>query len=226
MPLMSCPKCGQNVSSLASVCPQCSFPLREQRLKESQMGPQITCRKCDHLISANARVCPHCGVDFPKKTFNLLIAAVPIAAIVLVFAIMKLWPSGEGTAYQVPQQEEQPAESLANPVSLPEASDTVTETTPIIDTIVPTPAVITAPPVMAASPNTPDTTFGSNTRWTADWTNVREGPASNTPSLRVLGPGQRVEVGTFVRGWWEVFIDGELVGYVANSLLLREPPNQ
>ena len=63
MPLMACPQCGQNVSSLASVCPQCSYSLREQRLKEGQIGPQITCRKCGQLISAKANVCPHCGID-------------------------------------------------------------------------------------------------------------------------------------------------------------------
>lgn len=223
MPLMSCPKCGKNVSSLASVCPQCSYPLREQRLKESQMGPQISCRKCDHLISANSRVCPHCGVDFPKRTFNLFIASVPLAAIILVFAIMKLLPSGDNAAEFGTEPTPAADASSDSTPALPESNAVVSAQPSEADSI------LEAPPIVAAPPPTPtivDTTVRATTRWAADWANVRASPTRNAPSVHVLNPGQRIEVGTYTRGWWEVFVDGQLLGYVANSLLLREPPAQ
>jgi hypothetical protein len=40
-----------------------------------------------------------------------------------------------------------------------------------------------------------------------------------------LNPGVRVEVGDYEAGFWEVYLEGRLLGYVANSLLLRERPD-
>ena len=224
MPLMACPQCGQNVSSLASVCPKCSCSLREQRLKEGQLGPQVTCRKCRQLISAKANVCPHCGVDFPKQTFNLVFVAIPVAVVLLVFAVIKLAPAGDSepnlAAAPLPLTEEPPA------ITPPQTE------VDVVDSAEPASAkaVVRAEPIVVETPPTApeprDTTVRSTTRWTATWVNVRRDPTPRAPIEQQLNPGVRVEVGRFESGFWEVFLDGRLLGYVANSLLLREPPER
>ncbi len=222
MPLMACPQCGQNVSSLASVCPKCAYSLREQRLKDGQMGPQITCRKCGQKISAKANVCPHCGVDFPKHTFNLLLVVVPVAAILIVFAIVKMLPAGSGSTDSVGA----PPPLAAEP---PEITPPQTEVV-IVDSAVPSvpDSIDRAEPIVAQipprAPERTDQAVSSTTRWTANWVNVRRDPRPTAPVEQQLNPGVRVDVGRYEAGFWEVFLDGRRLGYVANSLLLREPP--
>lgn len=222
MPLMACPQCGQNVSSLASVCPKCAYSLREQRLKEGQLGPQITCRKCGQQISAKANVCPHCGVDFPKRTFNLLIVVVPLAAILVAFAVIKMLPDGSeprGSAAAPPPLATDPPEITPpqTEVVLEDSSET-----PPLDTVVrAAPIVARTPPTV---PEPAETTIRSTTRWTATWVNVRRDPRVNAPVEQQLDPGVRLEVGSYEFGFWEVFRNGRRLGYIANSLLLREPP--
>ena len=224
MPLMACPQCGQSVSSLASVCPKCSYSLREQRLKEGQKGPQIGCRKCGHKIPAKANVCPHCGVDFPKKTFNLLFAAGPIAAIIIILTIVKLFPGDSGgsgsAAAPLPLATEPP---VITPPQTEVVLDDPLETSSADSIVRAPPIVVETPPTVSARG---DSSVRSTTRWTANWVNVRRDPLPTAPVEQQLNPGVRVEVGAFEAGFWEVYLDGRRLGYVANSLLLRAPPNQ
>jgi RNA polymerase subunit RPABC4/transcription elongation factor Spt4 len=222
MPLMACPQCGQNVSSLASVCPNCSYSLREQRLKEGQLGPQITCRKCGQKISAKANVCPRCGVDFPKRTFNLLLVAVPLGLVVVVFAIVKLLPENVGTSEPTsapPPLAEEPPE-----ITPPQTDIVIEDSTESVTGD----SLVRAEPIVARTPTRDPVSTGaavrSTTRWTANWVNVRRDPSPRAPIEQQLDPGVQVEVGRFQSGFWEVFLDGQRLGYVANSLLLREPP--
>ena len=204
------------------MCPKCSYSLREQRLREGQVGPQINCRKCKQLISAKTNVCPHCGIDFPKRTFNLVFAALPVAAILIVFAVIKMVPARESepdlAAAPPPLTQEPPeitppqTEVGVGDSAAPTAADSFARTEPIV---VETPS---------PQPQSRDTGVRSTTRWTADWVNVRRDPTPGAPIEQQLNPGVRVEVGRFESGFWEVFLDGRRLGYVANSLLLREPP--
>lgn len=223
MPLMSCPQCGKSVSSLASMCPNCSCALREKRLKESQLGPQIKCRKCGHKISAMANVCPHCGVDFPKRSFNLVLAAIPAGAIILIVVLVRLFPSDAA----IPEPTGTPQSSATQPSdSAQQQPDEVVETlgeAPGQDSILRAPPmVVDAPPVTAEA--TGNQAANRTSRWTATWVNVRSEPRRDGPMVQILDPGIRLEVGNFVAGFWEVFLEGRRLGYVANSLLLREPP--
>lgn len=221
MPLMACPQCGQNVSSLASVCPMCSYSLREQRLKDGQLGPQISCRKCGQTISAKANVCPHCGVDFPRRTFNLLLVAIPVGLILIVVVVIKLIPEGSSSSEPIivpPPLAAEPPE-----ITLPQ-TDIVLEDSAALTS---SDSLARAEPIVAQTPVVTiqaDTAVSATTRWTATWVNVRRDPRPNAPVEQQLNPSVRVEVGRFVAGFWEVFLDGRRLGYVANSLLLREPP--
>jgi hypothetical protein len=160
-----------------------------------------------------ANVCPHCGVDFPKRTFNLMLVAVPVGLAVIVFAVVQLLPGGS-----VAIDPNAPPPLAAEPpeVAPPEIEVVLDDT------------VMQAPPIVAETPPTIsrgiDRAVSATTRWTSTWVNVRRDPSARAPVEQQLNPGVRVEVGRYQFGFWEVFLDGVRLGYVANSLLLREPP--
>ena len=226
MPLLSCPQCGQSVSSLASACPKCSYPLREQRLQQRQMGPLITCRKCLQKIPSKSRVCPHCGVDHPRKTFAVWTAAVPIAVLLSVIVLAAVLRGG---AEPVGQPVEPTAEST-EPAVTPDVpadsgptagpSDSAAEVLPEVPTGTPSPVMA---PRRAVVSSEPTTQFA--VRWTSTWANLRSARSPESPVVRILDPGQRVEVGDLRAGWWAVYEAGQLVGYVANSVLQTEAPS-
>ena len=84
-----------------------------------------------------------------------------------------------------------------------------------------TPAAFVSPPAM-----TPRTTGPSTeAKWTSTWVNVREGRGANTRVVRILDPGQRIEVNNLQGRWWVVYRDGKRIGYVANSVVRNESPS-
>jgi hypothetical protein len=83
------------------------------------------------------------------------------------------------------------------------------------------PATVDSPPAVI-----PTTTLSTQTKWTSTWVNVREGRGTNTRVVQVIDPGQRVEVASLQGRWWELYIDGKPIGYVANSVLQDESPTQ
>jgi hypothetical protein len=64
----------------------------------------------------------------------------------------------------------------------------------------------------------------TQTKWTLDWANVRESRALEAPVVGILRPGAPVQVTDRQQGWWALFLDGRVVGYVAGSLLADQPP--
>jgi hypothetical protein len=62
-----------------------------------------------------------------------------------------------------------------------------------------------------------------HTKWTATWVNVRAGRAITTAVLKILQPGQAVEVGDQSDGWWAVQRDGRGLGYISGAVLRDEP---
>jgi SH3-like domain-containing protein len=96
---------------------------------------------------------------------------------------------------------------------------------PLADTLVVPPPVRpdAAMPESAPTPEPRRVTTSMLNRWTLTWTNLREGPGSEYAVVRVLRPGARVQVADVTRGWWAVYRDGALEGYVANSVLGDRP---
>ncbi len=84
------------------------------------------------------------------------------------------------------------------------------------------PATVTAPPIATPKTAGPST----QTKWTTTWVNVREGRGTDTPVVQVIRPGQRVEVDSLQGRWWGLYVDGERIGYVANSVLQNESPER
>ncbi len=56
-------------------------------------------------------------------------------------------------------------------------------------------------------------------RFARTWVNVRGGRGRATPAVRVLNPGDAVQVDSLSRGWYRVLIDGRAAGYVHRSNL-------
>ena len=56
------------------------------------------------------------------------------------------------------------------------------------------------------------------------WVNVRGARGRAAPSVRVLNPGDVVQVDSLSRGWYRVLIDGRAAGYVHRSNLDPVPP--
>ena len=61
-------------------------------------------------------------------------------------------------------------------------------------------------------------------RFARTWVNVRGARARAAPAVRVLNPGDAVQVDSLSGGWYRVLIDGRAAGYVHRSNLDPVPP--
>lgn len=85
---------------------------------------------------------------------------------------------------------------------------------------------------LAASPSdslaltTPQPTPPATTirRYAQTWVNVRDARRRASPSIRVLNPGEAVQVDSLQVGWYRVVVDGKPGGYVHRSNLGTAPP--
>jgi hypothetical protein len=85
----------------------------------------------------------------------------------------------------------------------------------------------TAPVVVVSSPTaTGLSSPGSGEfRYAQTWVNVRAGRSGTAEAVRILDPGEQVEVDSLRLGWYRISIDGRPVGYVDRSLLGPVQPN-
>ena len=75
------------------------------------------------------------------------------------------------------------------------------------------------PPAISSAPVTPAVANALATRVARTWVNVRGRRGRSTPTVRVLDPGDAVQVDSLHRGWYRVLIDGRAAGYVHRSNL-------
>ncbi len=191
---------------MATVCPHCGFGLSAYRKRG-----QIECRKCGYEISAKQADCPHCGTSSPGSRYPTWVGpSLALVAFVLL----------AGAAVWTQLDRFRPSGFVA------EVGDTVAAEIPAGD--------LTAPPAMSPvregrtgpALTQPELNYVTQFRWTSTWVNVRSERSGDTPVVRTLNPGERLQVDSLANGWWRVYIDGQFQGYVANRLLLEEPPFQ
>jgi RNA polymerase subunit RPABC4/transcription elongation factor Spt4 len=224
MTLIACPRCGRKVLSVASVCPNCSFSLTEQRAIDAQRGSGTRCHQCQQALPASTSVCPHCGeARRSNRRGRWLVPGVGLAVVIAValYVLPKIdadQPQQNATSTAVRQL-------AARPDSVPPQPQAT-----VIAEESPATSLDSAP---ARSPTTFQRTrpvsarSGGLTeiRWASDYVNVRELRAVSSDIVRVLSPGERVEVGLSWQGWWAVFVNGQPVGYVDGSYLQDQPPS-
>jgi hypothetical protein len=118
---------------------------------------------------------------------------------------------------------------LGSKAPAPDASSGETPTLAAPPAAVPTDSVVEGhpsdavvpvqPPAISSPTVTPTPPSPLARRFARTWVNVRGGRGRATPSVRVLNPGDVVQVDSLSRGWYRVLIDGRAAGYVHRSNL-------
>lgn len=163
--------------------------------------PLIECPECGQKVASVASACPKCSRNLSLQTpadpkRSHSSWPVPVLVVVVLLLIGALGIRNRGNLRAPP---------------LP------TSTSPQM-----TPQAAASPPAETPQATSPST----QTKWTSTWVNVREGRGTDTPILQVLDPMQPVEVDSLQGRWWALYIDGERIGYVANSVLQNESPGR
>ncbi len=151
-------------------------------------------------------MCPRCSCFFgqrPPPQKSRITWLVPVLVTVLLLVAILGIPERTSIDLGIPNR-------------------TNTESQPLTSNAPPQLTPATVPPT--ATPTTIDPR--TQTKWTSTWVNVREGRGIDTRVVAVIDPAQRVEVDSLQGSWWVVYIDGRPIGYVANSVLQNESPNQ
>jgi hypothetical protein len=185
----------------------------------------MECPQCGRKALSVATRCPHCGVAFPSKPLQgsapgyrldrmrpvlavggvLALGAVLLTVVLPRLASKPAAPAGGASA----------SETTPTHATLPRA---VSADSPVAAD--PSDAVTTVqPPAVPSAPISPTPPSPPAKRFARTWVNVRGGRGRATPTVRVLNPGDAVQVDSLSRGWYRVVIDGRAAGYVHRSNL-------
>lgn len=237
MTYIRCPECGQKALSVATQCPKCGFVLTQNPMQSGGTRGLVECRECQKMIPRGVAECPYCGYTGRSLLW-------PVLAVVVTVVVVG--GAGYGVWWLVSGSEQADAVRPQLPPAFVSASrDTGTTRGPAtrdsvaaadtgraaMDTSAAAPragqpldtARAATPPVTPA-PRPPAPT-SLLVRWTDNWVNLREGPGLGYDVVRIILPGTRIEVGRSQSGWWPVWEQGDVVGYVAGSELARTPPD-
>lgn len=170
------------------------------------------CPQCGQKVAGAAQVCPACSYRLSQHTPEIKGSGASWFA--LVFLGVALVVLGVLLAIQTRSDDGlQPSVSSAPSPASPAAPAAPAPPLPLADSVGPPPA---AEPTTALP--------SSEIKWTSEWANVREGRALTAPILQILTPGQRVEVDSLRARWWLVYLDGQRIGYVHQTVIQDEEP--
>jgi len=190
----------------------------------------LECPKCGQKALSVATQCPRChnpfeGHSAPRRapTPPGLIIGVAVAILIIVGGVARRVEIAAD--YMVPPAKvpvrapRPPAESPAV-TSSPVASHSLRPATADSATRPALPAPITPPPSPPPSNQSPT----GEHRFAKTWVNVRSGPSGNASIVRVLQPGERIQVDSLQEGWYQVLANGRPDGYVDGNLVIRDRP--
>jgi ribosomal protein L37E len=222
MALIKCPQCGQTVLSVASVCPKCSYILLQNPTPQGEDRDFVNCRRCGKVISRAAVHCEYCG--YPQRVRRLMRRGVVAVLALSLIALGGLYARG-----RLFDNDSRPEASPVAPVSVPPVVATVPDPEPAGPASARAEDAMVSPPgvqseLQEPEPTPPPPPARTVTRWTITWTNVREGRGIEYPVIRVLSPGDSVQVAGYALGWWRVYTGGREIGFVATDLLVDRPP--
>ena len=89
----------------------------------------------------------------------------------------------------------------------------------MITFLIPAAVVLPTAPAVSSAPITPTPPSPPTRRYARTWVNVRGERGRAAPAVRILNPGDAVQVDSLSRGWYRVLIDGRAAGYVHRSNL-------
>lgn len=198
-----CPSCGKAALSVATRCPRCGCAFDA---------------RYDRQIDSRPRR--------PKVPAGLLI----VFAVVAVVAANFLWKSGRlprrpvanapppvAAPVKVPEPPRQPAPVASEPVTQPTPGDSDQRVAPA------PPATAPSPPARVVAPSSEPVNLGAGERrFATTWINVRAVRSNQSRVVRVLRPGEAVQVDSLGQGWYRI-VSGE-PGYADRRLLATAPP--
>ena len=206
---------------------------RIQRWRSRRMEPildaitttYMECPQCGRKALSVATRCPHCGVAFPSSPLQRSAPGYRIDRLRPVLAVGGVLVLGAVLlAVMVPRLGSK-ATPPARPASPDEMSPTLTTPPGAVatdstagDAASHSLAPVQLPAVSPASV-TPAAPSLLARRFARTWVNVRGWRSRATPTVRVLNPGDPVQVDSLSRGWYRVLIDGRAAGYVHRSTL-------
>lgn len=202
-----CPNCGQKALTVATRCPGCGAPIEAQFLRHSRTAPKE--KQLPRGLLIGGVVILLLGGNAAWQLIRMRRASAVRPVVSAPASVVQSAP--ESRAEPELPAVESPGAGL--PVSIdspspppapgPDASSTVSRAAAARDTA-------SAPP---------------ENRWYAStWMNVRAGRSGSAPVVRVLRPGEVVQVDSLRQGWFRLVSGPEPLGYVDRRLLDSSPP--
>jgi len=197
MSYIQCPQCGQKALSVASQCPRCQTPLEAPSSpRRRPIPPWVIVGAAAAVLFVVAGISRQLQVTVGNPSVP---TAVPPSAPV---------PAAKPVTVISPPA---PSESLRPAVADSPAT-----------AVTPAPAPPPTPPP-AAPPRHSET---GERRYASTWVNVRAGPSGKAPIVRILQPGESIQVDSLREGWYQVLANGGPGGYVDGGLVGRDRPAQ
>ncbi len=199
------------------------------------------CPNCGHKALTVATRCPHCGVPFDAHFYQrartvskvrrvppLLLAAGVVVTLIVANAVRhQLTTGSRPTPAVTPAAPTEPAPRVAQPAARVDSAVSMAESLPRAAAPAPAATVAPAPAIEDPAPAARSVTEageapeqrGAGLRRASTWINVRAGRGNSAPVLRILRPGEVVEVDSLLRGWYRVVSGAAPPGYVDYRLL-------
>ncbi len=196
-----CGNCGQRALTVATRCPHCSHPFEAHFYQRTATAPRS------------------------RRVPVGLIAAALVITVVVANALRRHLTSGRPVTTAgpvVPAPPPRPRVDL--PVLVAEsiaAAPAATLTAPSDST---PPAQVVADSAAARADGV--TSPPGSRRYASTWMHVRAGRSGTAPVVRVLRPGEAVQVDSLRRGWYRLVAGEEPLGYVDGGLLDSVPPDE
>ena len=164
-------------------------------------GTDRQCTECGKRALSIATRCPGCGrelpapagpEDGPRLDLRLFLSPGAMAAVVAVAAVAAVGLGGGG----------QPGDQETSSLSTVSAADSIAAYSEGAYAAVPAESV-------------------GELLIARDWTNVRRARSTRADLEAVLTPGDSVVSYSLERGWYRVALEGEVLGYVHRTTLVR-----
>jgi len=229
MSYTQCPSCGSKALSVATQCPRCGIPFESRLASYPAAQPR---RKSPALVAITVALG---GILFaagsllnkrPAVSAGFEPPPTPPAAVAESPKTAQPAPAAPG-----PTDTERPlAAGGALPDSIAEDPGSPAAEEPSSPQVVEAPAEepSSLDGAIPAAPRVPriSMAFGpTERRYTTIWVNVRQARGPSAPVVKVLRPGEEVEVDSLRHEWYRVVDSGQAVGYVYRGFVDEEPPS-
>jgi len=232
MSYISCPHCCQKALSVATRCPGCG---RAFDSRFWQTPPPSSNRRIPAGPIVVGVVVAILAVSFVRQEVPVSVGMSPPPPLPAAPRPEKVAAGPRATAPRAAESSTRSAEAAEVKDSVPaggspdrngsaqdsqpiETGDSVLrQSVPPLDSASSIPDSVSRPSPGPAPADADSTEL----RFASTWVNVRAAPSGTAPVVRILEPGDTVEVDSLKRGWYRAVNDGQTLGYVARSLVRR-----